>query len=153
MENKSNVKGLTFAQTLYTLMKSIEEKFTFTKKERLSGTKRIDYLFKEGDSFISYPLRVLYLTHEQSANPTCSILISVPKKRVKKAVQRNQIKRLIRESYRLNKTLIGTAIDDKTLDIAFIYVKDTVSDFQMVEKAMKKALTQISNSITNITDR
>ena len=131
-------------------MENIEKGFTFTKNERLSGTKRIDLLFKEGDSFISYPLRVLYFAHEQSGDATCSILISVPKKRIKRATQRNLIKRLIRESYRLNKTLITTAIEYKSLDVAFIYVKDAVSDFQTIEKAMQKALTQISNRIIKI---
>lgn len=131
-------------------MENIEKGFTFTKNERLSGTKRIDLLFKEGDSFISYPLRVLYFAHEQSGDAKCSILISVPKKRIKRATQRNLIKRLIRESYRLNKTLITTAIEYKSLDVAFIYVKDAVSDFQTIEKAMQKALTQISNRIIKI---
>ena len=129
-------------------MKRIEERFTFAKKERLSGTKRIDALFKEGKSFISYPLRVIYLTHEQSEVTDCSILVSVPKKRIKKAVHRNRIKRLIRESYRLNKSLIdNSAIDDKLLEIAFIYVKDEASEYSLILKAMKKALTQISDRI------
>lgn len=131
-------------------MNSIEERFTFSKRERLYGTKRIDSLFKEGNSFISYPLRVLYLTHEQSEDTTCSTLISVPKKRIKRATQRNRVKRLIRESYRLNKTLITTAIEYKSLDVAFIYVKDSVSDFQTIEKAMQKALNQISSRILKI---
>ena len=130
-------------------MKRLEERFTFDKAERLSGTKRIDALFKEGESFISYPLRVMYLIHEQSAESGCSILISVPKKRIKKAVQRNRIKRLIRESYRLNKDLRNTiSIHEVSIDIAFIYVKDAESKFSLMQKSMRKALIQISDRIT-----
>ncbi len=125
-----------------------EEGFTFTKKERLTGTIRIDTLFKEGVSFISYPLRVIYLIHEQSVESICSTLISVPKKRIKKATQRNRIKRLIRESYRLNRTLIDNeTIGEKSLDVAFIYVKDTASESTIMQKAMQKALNQISDRI------
>lgn len=130
-------------------MEKVEERLTFTKKERLSGTIKIDTLFKEGKSFISYPLRVIYLLHEQSRESICSILVSVPKKRIKKASHRNRIKRLIRESYRLNKALIDNeTVGDKSLDIAFIYVKDVTSDYPTIQKAIQKALNQITVRIT-----
>lgn len=130
-------------------MEKIEERFTFGKKERLSGTKRIDTLFEKGKSFICYPLRVIYLIHEQSEQNSCSILVSVPKKRIKKAHHRNRIKRLVRESYRLNKGLTTKVdMDTKSLDVAFIYVKDTASDFPDIEKAMQKALNKIASHIT-----
>ena len=129
-------------------MKRIKERFTFAKTERLSGTKRIDSLFKDGESFICFPLRVIYFIQEQSMETGCSILVSVPKKRIKKAVHRNRIKRLIRESYRLNKQLIdSSSIHETSIDIAFIYVKDTASEFSLMQKAMKKALNQISDRI------
>ena len=129
-------------------MKRLEERFTFDKTERLTGTKRIDALFKEGESFISYPLRVMYLIHEQSTKAGCYILVSVPKKRIKKAVHRNRIKRLIRESYRLNKQLIDPAsFDERSIDVAFIYVKDNASEFSVIQKSMQKALIQISDRI------
>ena len=129
-------------------MKRIKERFTFAKTERLSGTKRIDSLFKDGESFISFPLRVIYFIQEQSMETGCSILVSVPKKRIKKAVHRNRIKRLIRESYRLNKQVIdSSSIHETSIDIAFIYVKDTASEFSLMQKAMKKALNQISDRI------
>ena len=126
-------------------MTSTEEKFTFTKAERITGEKRIDAIFASGKSFISYPLRVVYLQHEQSPIHSCSILITVPKKRIKKAVHRNRIKRLIRESYRLNKELVNDIeFGEQSLDIAFVYVKDTVSDYKEIQKGVKKALKQIA---------
>ena len=126
-------------------MTSTEEKFTFTKAERITGEKRVDAIFASGKSFISYPLRVVYLQHEQSPIHSCSILITVPKKRIKKAVHRNRIKRLIRESYRLSKELINDIeLGEQSLDIAFVYVKDTVSDYKEIQKGVKKALKQIA---------
>lgn len=126
-------------------MTSTEEKFTFTKAERITGEKRVDAIFASGKSFISYPLRVVYLQHEQSLIHSCSILITVPKKRIKKAVHRNRIKRLIRESYRLNKELVNDIeFGEQSLDIAFVYVKDTVSDYKEIQKGVKKALRQIA---------
>lgn len=127
------------------------ERFTFKKEERIKGDKRVDAIFAQGESFISYPLRVVYLEHEQSEPTSCSILVSVPKKRVKKAVHRNRIKRLVRESYRLNRVLINTLeLDQQPIDVAFIYVKDTATNFQEVDKAMKKALNQIATRIKKI---
>ena len=141
-------------QQCFILMRRIEDRFTFAKTERLNGTKRIDALFKDGKSFICYPLRVIYIIHEQSSKAGCSILVSVPKKRIKKAVHRNRIKRLIRESYRLNKQLIDSAsIQDNSIEVAFIYVKDTPSEFLDIQKAMQKALNQIFDCIPKIEQR
>ena len=122
-----------------------EERFKFTKAERVTGAKRVDAIFSSGKSFISYPLRIVYLQHEQSPQPSCSILVTVPKKRIKKAVHRNRIKRLVRESYRLNKEFVNEIeLGEQSLDIAFVYVKDTVSDYEEIEKSMQKALKQIA---------
>jgi ribonuclease P protein component len=126
-------------------MTKIEERYTFAKEERVTGAKRVDAIFASGKSFISYPLRVVYLQHEQSPVASCSILISVPKKRMKKAVHRNRVKRLVREAYRLNKKLTQDIdLNEQSLDIAFIYVKDTASTYTEIEKAMLKALKQIA---------
>ncbi len=126
-------------------MNKIEERHTFTKEERVTGAKRVDAIFASGKSFISYPLRIVYLQHEQSPVNKCSILVTVPKKRFKKAVHRNRIKRLVREAYRLNKKLTHNIdISEQSMDIAFVYVKDTPSTYAEIEKAMLKALKQIA---------
>lgn len=126
-------------------MVKTEDRFRFKKEERVKGAKRVDAIFEKGKSFISYPLRVVYLEHEQSESTSCSILVSVPKKRIKKAVHRNRIKRLVRESYRLNRALINKLeLDQQPIDVAFIYVKDTATNFNEIDKAIKKALNQIA---------
>jgi len=126
---------------------------TFKKKERVTGEKRVEALFANGQSFVAYPMRVVFVETapvtetafngaQYSQLPPISILISVPKKRIKSAVQRNRIKRLIRETYRLNKHLIE--LSDNRLDVAFVYVKDELSDYATIEKGMLKALKLLS---------
>ncbi|MDI9606576.1 MAG: ribonuclease P protein component [Bacteroidota bacterium] len=120
-----------------------EKRFTFTKEERVTGKRRIETLFVQGNSFMAYPFRVVYLERPRGAFATASILVSVPKKRVRSAVQRNRVKRLAREAYRLNKHLLNPLVlrEDRRIDIAFIYVIEEMTDYTTVEKGMRKALS------------
>ncbi|MGB1317379.1 MAG: ribonuclease P protein component, partial [Flavobacteriales bacterium] len=97
-------------------------RYTFGKKEKLCSKLVIDELFRSGKSFKTYPLRVIYNPLEES-DSTAKLLISVPKKRFGKAVSRNRIKRLIRETYRLNKNdmVEKWQADGKYFALAFVY--------------------------------
>ncbi|KLT67591.1 ribonuclease P protein component [Pedobacter sp. BMA] len=77
--------------------------YTFNKEERLCSRKHLDLLFKNGSSFLLYPFRISYLFIESPAEVKAQVVINVPKKRYKRAVDRNLLKRRIREAYRLNK--------------------------------------------------
>ncbi|MDU1892233.1 MAG: ribonuclease P protein component [Dysgonomonas sp.] len=119
---------------------------TFPKEEKLCSTKSIDMLFaRAGNSFIAYPLRVVYLLFDEpeieKQHP--SVMISVSKKKFKRAVKRNRVKRLIREAYRLNKNLFHQTLQirGKRMDIAFLYLKNELPTFAEIEKAMIKAAT------------
>lgn len=126
--------------------------FKFTKEERVTGDKRIETLFTEGRSFMAYPFRVVFLETAHSRSMPLSVLVSIPKKRLKSAVHRNRMKRLVREAYRLNKHLIEDALLRKEghIDVAFIYVKDELSDFATVEKGLRKALRALMHYIGNV---
>ena len=159
-------------------MEAAERKF-FPKNARLSFKNDIDSLFEKGQSFISYPLRIVYLSDtgdcsqesdisvlgsapesvtnlqitSRAASTGISVLVSVPKKRIKRAVKRNRIKRLIRESFRLNKDNLTdiNELNGKSLHIAFLYVCDDVLQYSEIEKAMIKALKKIrTNSSATI---
>ena len=126
------------------------EKFSFNKDERITGESRIENLFIKGVSFVAYPLRVVYHIPSSCAQVPVSVLISVPKKRIKSAVERNKIKRLIREAYRLNKhilTEINGEKDNRQIDIAFVYVKDELMSYLSIEKGMQKALAELKNRL------
>lgn len=125
-------------------------RFTFKKEERVTGKKRIETLFAHGRSFISYPFRIVFYTYECAAAPApVSILISIPKKRLKRATDRNRMKRLVREAYRLNKTLFRDDLlpENHRMDVAFIYVKDELAGYEVVEKSVCKSLREISNKL------
>ena len=119
------------------------ERNFFPSSERLSLQKDIDRLFDTGQAFISYPLRIIYLpdSGDPATHSAISILVSVSKKRIKLAVDRNRIKRLIRESFRLNKNETSTLfkLNGKHLHIAYIYICNDVKTFTVIEKAVLKA--------------
>src|SRR5690554_3944348 len=79
--------------------------FTYPKDEKLKSRKQIEKLFLEGKSVAKYPLRLVYLQHQNQDEPF-QISVSVSKKYFKKAVDRNYFKRTLRETYRLNQHLL-----------------------------------------------
>jgi ribonuclease P protein component len=118
---------------------------TFNKTERISLQREIDLLFNTGTAFTVYPLRVIYVIEKPLSGAPCAILISVAKKRFKRAVKRNRLKRLIRETYRLNKPLPTPSVPPKPLLIAFIYIGNAVCDYATMEASMKKALGKLAS--------
>ena len=128
-----------------------EQRFTFTKEERVTGDRRIETLFARGRSFMAYPFKVVFLENECSfpVSFPISVLITVPKRRIRSAVKRNRLKRLTREAYRLNKHRMEGPMSqiDRHVDIAFVYVKDDVPDYSLVEKGIRKALLTLNEQL------
>jgi ribonuclease P protein component len=126
--------------------------YTFSKQERLCGKISIARLFNEGASFVEYPLRFVYISNKQKTGSVVKVLISVPKKKCKRAVQRNKIKRLIREAYRLNKPLWIEPFNKQQIEvhIALTYITDKDLDFNYIHdkliKGMKKIVTELSKN-------
>ena len=121
---------------------------TFRKQERIVSGKLIETLFGKGDSqsLAAYPLRAVYLqTERQEGHAPVQILISVPKKRFKHAVDRNRVKRQVREAYRRHKQLLNESIEEgKELLIAFIWLSDKHSPTDEVEKRVVSILQRIA---------
>ena len=130
-----------------------------TKTERLISQLVIDKLFAGGNaSMAAFPLRIVYMQMEKQEGsqqldgvqqPPVSILVSVPKKRFRHAVDRNRMKRLVREAYRLNKHILWNALQEKNfrLAIAFVCITDTLPTFRSVNKSMRKALIRIGERV------
>jgi ribonuclease P protein component len=108
-------------------------KLTFKKEERLNKEKWIQELFQKGSSFILYPFRVIFLPHPDPGFPCHQVLISVSARNFKKAVDRNAIKRRIREAYRLNKLKI---ISSEKWLIAYIYIATEVIPSELIHKKL-----------------
>lgn len=123
----------------------VVERMRFSKNERLFLKNDISRLFDKGKSFVAYPLRVVYLSDIAPAISGISVLISVPKKRIKRAVGRNRMKRLIREAFRLQKNTLTEqyAQNGKYLHIAFMYISHDLCAYSDIEKAVNKAIIVI----------
>src|ERR1700749_3235213 len=105
--------------------------YTFTKEERLCNQKLIDQLFHNGSSFLCYPFKVSWLIATDPQLFPAQVLFSVSKKRYKKAVDRNLIKRRIREAYRLHKQQhLYSALQGLEKNIAFsiAFIGKEISD-------------------------
>lgn len=119
-------------------------RLTLRKAERLNSRILIERLFSGGGkSFPAFPLRVVYMPVEGENLPTASILISVPKKRFKRAVKRNRVKRQIREAYRTHRSILTDSLttSGKKVIIAFIWLDNELHSSSEVEAKVKKLLT------------
>lgn len=122
----------------------------FPKKEHLTRETCIKKLLSEGESFATFPLRIVFI--KQTGNQkdaTIRVLFSVPKKRFKHAVDRNKIKRQLREVYRKNKVILWQHLKeiDTTLDIAILYISNDYHPFKSLNKKMQESLTKIKDSL------
>jgi len=122
----------------------------FKNYERLKSRKKIRTLFESGKHFNHYPFRVVWLTEEQF-NPDylAQIAISVSKRKIKKAVERNHVKRKIREAYRKNKYLLLKELKEKKKSLFFmiIYIASENPDKLSFENEMVKTIQQFKKNI------
>ena len=128
---------------LYYFLSCIKSMNDFPKAEKLCNYHRIQALFREGRSIKKYPLKLLYLPADKSITPT-QLLISVPKKKLKRAVDRNRIKRLIRESYRMEKHQLSSV--DRSFSLAIIYMGQELTTYNQIRPLVAALLKQLSLS-------
>lgn len=122
-------------------------KYTLGKEERLKSRKLIGRLYTEGQSIKAFPLRMVYIQTEHTSNYPAQVGVSVPKRNFKRAVDRNRIKRLLRESYRLQKNIVYTAIDKPYVFMISYLAKDEWK-YADIEHKMEKLLTKFVEEIT-----
>lgn len=118
---------------------------TYPKKEKLKSKKRITHLFAKGKTLTVFPIKLIYL---KSADQEAFIQagVAVPKKNFKSAVKRNHLKRLLRESYRLNKALVFNNTED-TFAFLFLYIGKETLAFDEVRHKMKLLLRKFNERI------
>lgn len=124
---------------------------TLRKAERLSSKILIGKMFEGGvsKSFSIFPIRVVYMPVEKGEAPA-AVMISVSKRRFKRAVKRNRVKRQIREAYRKNKQLLLDELQSREmrLAIAFIYLSDELVATAELEEKMKTALARLVEKLS-----
>lgn len=123
--------------------------YTFKKEERLCNKKLIDGLYHNGSSFLCYPYKVSWLLTE-SARVPAQVVFGVAKKRYKTAVDRNLIKRRMREAYRLLKQQFlydQLHSADKKLILSISYIGTEITDYAFMEKKMLKLFIQLGEQL------
>ena len=128
----------------------IDMKKIFRKEERLCSRSLINKLFHNGSSFVVYPFRIIYLPIAEKLPTGAQVLISVPKRKVKRAVMRNKIKRKIREVYRLQKgEILLPEIQLQSINVllAIQYLSDKDMPFDQYLLKMNKSLNQVVHEI------
>ena len=120
-------------------------RFTFKKNERLSSRKAIEELYSNGKSFYSKNFKVIFLLQKEIPLVPCQIVFSVPKKIFKRAVDRNLLKRRMREAYRADKPAFYNQLTDKKvfIHVLMIYSTKEILSFEEITKNMQQAMSDL----------
>lgn len=126
--------------------------FTFGKEYKLCSKQEIDELFKGGQNVQAFPFRLKYRVVQEESEVNFKALISVPKKKMKKAFLRNRIKRLIRENIRQNKDSLETLLQEKKIHLHFavIFTGDQLPDYALVQKKYGKIVEQLIQKLHDV---
>jgi len=122
---------------------------TFTKEERLCSKKSLDLLFKNGSSFLLYPFRISFLPIDAAHRFPVQVVINVSKKRYKRAVDRNLIKRRTREAYRLQKQVLlydSLSSSNQLLLLSIQFVGKQIYDYAFFEKKLAAVLKRLNTN-------
>lgn len=130
---------------------SAAERFTLSKEERICSKKLINELFTgNGRSMTAFPLRVVFMKRTiVDDQPRAAMLVSVPKRYFKHAVDRNRVKRQVREAFRRHKSMITQNLTDdhESVAMAFAWLTNEKYPSSEVENRMVRLLTRISECL------
>jgi ribonuclease P protein component len=120
---------------------------TFPRSQRLRLKREIDSLFANGEAFIAYPLRIIYLSVPEGT--LIKMLANVPKRRFKHAVRRNLLRRRIRESYRLRKDELFTHMSNRGegLLLAYLYIGKEIEPYATIDRAVERSIRQLKQRL------
>ena len=122
--------------------------YKLRKDEKLCSRTAVDLLFNEGKSLMAFPLRAAYRLRPRGEHPV-QFLISIPKKRIRKAVGRVTLRRRVREAYRLNRReLLLDPLEQAGwgVDIAFVYLDNNPAPYSVINEKMLSLLTRIAEA-------
>ena len=123
--------------------------YKLNKDEKLCSRKAVDLLFSDGKSLMAFPLRAAYRLRPQHERHPVQFLISIPKKRIRKAVNRVLLRRRTREAYRLNRRELLLQPLRQTgwgVDIAFVYLDSTPAPYEVINEKIHILLSRIATA-------
>lgn len=123
--------------------------FNFGKRDKLCSTKLIDEIFSRGKEVKVYPFVLKYLIITEHDGPSAQIAFSVPKKRIRRAVSRNLIRRRMKEAYRLHRADFMQQVNERNLHIAIflIYTGKENETYRFIEEKIKLILSEIKTKL------
>lgn len=113
---------------------------SFQRNEKLKGRKNTDRIFREGKTFLIYPVKVFYVLESVDGTVELKAGVGAGTRNFKKAVDRNRIKRLLRECFRKEKPALQSALlqSNKTMLVFFLYIGKEMPDHLLLRRKMKK---------------
>ena len=123
-------------------------KHTFGKSDRLKSKQQIEKLFVDGNSFTEFPLKVIWRLIE-TTNPSIQVAFSVPKNKLPKAVDRNHMKRLLRESYRQQNQALKSMVfeNGKQLHVMLVFFDTELWDFIDLDNKISVTLERLQKKL------
>ena len=125
-------------------------KYTLGKEERLKSNLGIQDLLKNGSTLSGFPLKIYWnISSDPQQKYPVRMAISVPKKKFKRAVDRNLMKRRIREAYRLNKSIIYEPLRDRNINLfmLILFLSDEFISFDNLDTGMRELLQKLSKNL------
>jgi ribonuclease P protein component len=124
--------------------------FTYSGPEKLKSRKLLNQVFAEGKSLHAFPLKITYTLKEIDTLSAAQIGVGVSSRYFKKAVDRNRVKRLLRESYRLQKfSLLELLPEKKQVSVFILFVGKDISETSLIPEKMQQILQKLGNSLQN----
>ena len=127
------------------------KQFSYNKKEKLKSRKQLEQLFTAGTTFTIFPVKVIYKEVEVQ-DSVLKTGVGASRKNFKRAVERNRIKRLLREAYRTEKPRLLNYLQQNKKQIAlfFLYVEKSLPDYNLLKQKMQQAIEKLIKSLNEV---